>query len=74
MLVMDDVDAGYALEGLAKANDIKIKLCISIIIELMRRKRLSRAQTIKAIKGISKIREWEGGVLEVLIQKYLKEL
>jgi predicted nucleic acid-binding protein len=70
-LVMDDVDAAYELEGRALASEIKLKISAAVIIELMRKKVISKKRSASAIKKMVKLRGWEGGVLEVLAKKYL---
>lgn len=71
-LIMDDVDAAYELEGIALAGEIKLKISVAVVIELMREKIISKKATTSAIKKMVKIREWEGGVLEVLARRYLE--
>jgi len=73
ILIMDDVDAAYSLEGLAKVNDIKLKISVAVIIELSKKKIITKKQALRAIRKMINIREWEGGALEVLAKKYLKE-
>lgn len=70
-LIMDDVDAAYALEGRALAGEIKLRISVAVIVELMRRKIISKKRAASAIRRMVKIREWEGGVLEVLAERYL---
>lgn len=71
-LVMDDVDAGYALEGRAVARDIRLKISVTLVSELVRQGRITEKRTLKAVRKISEIREWEGGVLELLAKKYFE--
>ena len=72
ILVMDDVDAAYGLEGLAIANSIKIKISAAVLVELHRQKLIDKRELKKSIRDLVKIREWEGGALEVLAKKYLE--
>lgn len=71
-LIMDDVNAGYKLEGIAIANKIKIKHSIAVLVELFREKQLSKAELNDCIKKLIKTRKWEGGALEVLCKKHLQ--
>ena len=69
-LVMDDVDAGYSLQGLAKSEGIVIRISVALIAELLKKNRLSKKEALEAVGKMAKAREWEGGVLEVLAGKY----
>lgn len=71
-LIMDDVDAAYELEGMALAGEIKLKISVAVVIELMSKKIISKKTAISGIKKMVKLREWEGGVLEVLAKRYLE--
>jgi len=73
-LIMDDVGAAYKLEGLAIAENIKMKISVAVLVELMKRKIITKKQAVSGIKNMVKTREWEGGVLEVLSKKYMGEL
>jgi len=74
ILIMDDVDAPYRLEGLAIANNIKMKISVAMIIELIRQKIIDKNEAIATIKKLIKLREWESGVLEILSKRYLETL
>lgn len=71
-LIMDDVDAAYELEGLAIVNDIKMKISVAILIELFTQKVLNKKELKGYVKKLIKTREWEGGVIEILSKRYLK--
>ena len=73
-LIMDDVDAAYKLEGLAIAENVKMKISVAVIVELMREKIITKKQAVSGIKRMIKTREWEGGVLEALGKRYLSNL
>jgi len=73
-LIMDDVDAAYRLEGLAIANNIKIKISVAVIIELLRQRKISKNEAVATVKKLIKLRKWESGVLEVLSKKYLENI
>jgi len=74
MLIMDDIDAAYSLESLAIANGIKIKISVAVLVELYKQNKVSRQQLKGYIKKLIKIREWEGGALEALSNRYLKNM
>lgn len=74
ILVMDDVDAAYRLEGLAIANNIKMKISVAVIVELLRQNKISKKEAVASIRKLIKLREWEGGVLEVLAKRYLENI
>ena len=74
VLIMDDVDAAYSLEGLAIANRIKIKISVAVLIELYNEKIITKLELKSFVDSLIKIREWEGGVLEVLGRKYLEHI
>lgn len=74
VILMDDVNAAYALNGLAKAKNITIKISAAAIVELIKTGKLSKRQGIEALRKMIKNRRWEKSVLEYLIQKYLGKL
>ena len=69
-LLMDDVDAGYSLEGLTKAEGIKIRISVALISALVKKKMMDKNRAIEAVRRMANVREWEGGVLEVLAKRY----
>jgi predicted nucleic acid-binding protein len=71
-LIMDDVDAAYRLEGIAIANNIKMKISVAVIIELLRQGKISKRKAIATVNKLIKLRKWEGGILEILSKKYLE--
>ncbi len=73
-ILMDDVNAAYYLNGLAKAKNISIKISAAAIIELINLKKLTKKEGIQALEKMIKNRQWEKGVLEHLIKKYLKKI
>lgn len=70
-LLIDDVNAAYALSGLAESGGIKLRISAAVIVELVKQGKITKAQARKALKRMIRIREWEGGVLEHLTKKYL---
>ncbi len=73
-LIMDDVDAAYDLEGFAIANKIGIKISVAVLVELYFQKIVGKKELKRFVEKLIKIREWEGGALEVLSKKYLENL
>jgi len=71
-LIMDDINAAYGLEGFAISKNIKIKISIAVLVELHRNKIIDDRQLSEYVKKLIKTREWEGGVLEILIKRYLE--
>ncbi len=74
ILIMDDIDASYALERLAKINKIKLKISIAIIIELYKKEKITKDQLKNLINKLVKQRRWQGGILEVLAKRYLEDI
>lgn len=74
VLVMDDIDAMYSLEDTALANDIETNISVWLIAELVNNKIITKEDSVKYIKKLIKTREWKGGVLEVLANKYLENM
>ncbi|MCZ7398596.1 MAG: hypothetical protein O8C62_02770 [Candidatus Methanoperedens sp.] len=72
-LITDDADAAYSLGKIAMQKGIKIRICVAIIIELIKSNRISKSEAKSKIEELIKKRSWEGGVLEVLTKKYLEE-
>lgn len=73
-ILMDDINAAYYLNGLAKAKKISIKISAAAIIELIKLEKLTKKQGIQALQKMIKNRQWEKGVLEYLIAKHVKEI
>lgn len=74
VLVMDDIDASYALERLAKINKIKLKISIAVIVELYKKEQITRDQLKNLIDKLVKQRGWRGGILKVLANEYLDKI
>lgn len=74
ILIMDDIDASYALERLAKINKIKLKISIAIIIELYKKEKINKEELKSLINKLVKQRRWQGGILEVLAKEYLNNI
>ncbi len=74
LLIIDDVDAAYALEGIARAHNITMRISVAVVIELFKKGEITLHQLKTAISTLVKQRRWEGGVLEVLAKRYLSEV
>jgi len=66
------VNAGYHLEGLAVSKDIKMRISVAVIIELLKQKIITKKKVVAYINKLIKIREWEGGALEMLAKRYMQ--
>ena len=73
LLVIDDVDASYALESIAMSRGVDIRISVDVIIELRRENKITKSETKEAIKKLVSRRRWESGALEVLAKKYLED-
>jgi len=73
-LIIDDVDAMYSLEETAIKNEIETNISFWLLTELINKRIISKKEAYKLIKKMIKIREWEGGILEVLAKKYLENV
>lgn len=73
-ILMDDVNAAYRITGLAKPKNISIKISTAAIVELIKQEKLAKKQGIFALQKMVKNRQWEKGILEFLIKKYVKEI
>lgn len=72
-VLMDDVSAAYHLNGLAKSKNISIKISAAAIMELIKLEKLTKKQCKETLEKMIKNRQWEKGVLEHMIKKYLQE-
>lgn len=70
-LIMDDVEAASRLEGRAIREGIRQKISVAVIMELVERELITREEAKKSIEKLKNMRDWRGGVLEVLADKYL---
>jgi len=73
LLITDDADAAYSLGKIAMHERIKIRICVAVLMELIKAGRITKLEATKKIKNLIKQRSWEGGVLEVLVMKYSEE-
>ncbi|MFH1256387.1 MAG: hypothetical protein V1494_03775 [Candidatus Diapherotrites archaeon] len=70
-LIMDDLNASYMLAGIAKAQEISIKISAAAIVELANQGKLSKKEAKESLLKMVKHRKWEKTTLEYLIEKYL---
>jgi predicted nucleic acid-binding protein len=73
LLLTDDADAAYSLGRIAMQNRIKIRICVAVLMELIKDGKITKIKAIKKMRNLIKQRSWEGGVLEVLVMKYIDE-
>lgn len=70
VLLMDDLNASFALHGLAMVQGIKIKLSAAAIVELAKQQKISKKQAKESMLKMIQHRNWEKTTLDYLIQKY----
>ncbi|MEK6958396.1 MAG: hypothetical protein AABW99_05455 [archaeon] len=70
VMLMDDLNAGFALEGMAKARGISIKISAAAVVELANRKQITKKTAKESLLKMVKRRNWEKTTLEYLIHKY----
>lgn len=71
VLVTDDARAIAGLREAARADGVEIRISVAAVVELHRRGEISEAEARPLVEEIVVTRGWEGGVLEVLAQRYL---
>lgn len=71
LLIMDDVDALFALSNKAHVERIRMRISVAVAVELCRQGRMSRSQLKTIVGKLIKQRRWESGILEVLAKQYL---
>lgn len=71
LLILDDIDASFALSNKAHVQGISIRISVAVAVELCRQGRISKSQLKTVVGKLIKQRRWEGGILEVLAQNYL---
>lgn len=72
-LITDDVDSAYSLGIIAMQKGIKIRICIAVLVELIEKEIITRSNAKEKIEKLVEQRGWEGGVLEVLVKRYIEE-
>ncbi len=72
-LITDDADAAYYLGRTAMQKGIKIRICVAVLMELIKAGIITKPEAKEKMWTLIKQRGWEGGVLEVLIKKYIEE-
>lgn len=72
-LITDDADAAYYLGGIAMQNGIKLRICVAVLMELIKSNKIGREEGKIKLEDLIKKRGWEGGVLEVLVRRYLED-
>jgi len=73
VMLTDDADASYHLGRIAAQKGIKMRMCASVLVELIRAGKMSpHAAKVKLDELITK-RSWESGIMEVLARRYLED-
>ncbi len=72
VLLTDDADAAYLLGRIATQKGIKLRMCASVLVELIKAGKISPQAAKGKLEGLIKKRSWEGGILEVLARRYLE--
>lgn len=72
-LLTDDADAAYFLGRTAAQKGIKLRMCVSVIVELINTRKISPMIAKEKLEELIKKRSWEGGILEVLTRRYLED-
>ncbi len=72
-LITDDADAAYYLGRTAMQKGVKIRICAAVLMELIKSGRISKSEAKEKMEELIKKRSWEGGVLEVLVKRYIEE-
>ena len=72
-LITDDADAAYSLGRIAMQRGIKIRICVAVLMELVKAGIITGSDAKEKMNKLIQQRGWEGGVLEVLVRKYLEE-
>lgn len=73
VLLTDDADAAYLLGRIAAQKGIKLRMCASVLVELIRAGKMSPQDAKMKLEELIKKRSWEGGILEVLVRRYLED-
>jgi predicted nucleic acid-binding protein len=72
-LITDDADAAYYLGRIAMQYGIELRICVAILIELIKSNMISKPDARQRLEMLIEKRGWEGGVLEVLVKRYLED-
>ncbi len=72
-LITDDADAAYYLGRIAMQNGIELRICVAVLIELIKSNKISKSEGKFKLENLVKKRGWEGGVLEVLVKRYFED-
>jgi len=73
LLITDDADAAYYLGRIAMQKGIEVRICVAVLIELIKSNKISKSEGKFKLEKLVKKRGWEGGVLEVLVKRYLED-
>ncbi len=73
VILTDDADAAYFPSRMVSQKGVKLRMCASVLVELMKAGKISPSAARGKLEGLIKKRSWEGGVLEVLVRRYMQE-
>ena len=73
-ILMDDIRAAYSLHSPAKAQGISLRISAAVVVELVKTGKLTKKKAVHALTQMIQRREWEKGVLEHLVSRYLKRM
>jgi rRNA-processing protein FCF1 len=73
VLLTDDADTSYLSGRMVSQKGVKLRMCASVLSELIKANKISAPDARAKIKELIKKRSWEGGILEVLVQRYMQK-
>ena len=73
VILTDDADAAYFPDRIVSQKGVKLRMCASVLVELIKAGKISPSSARGKLEGLIKKRSWEGGVLEVLVRRYMQE-
>lgn len=73
VLLTDDADAAYLFGRVAAQKGIKLRMCVALLVELIKAGKTSPQAAKEKLEELIKKRSWEGGILEVLSRRYIEE-
>lgn len=72
-IITDDAETAFHLSRMAAQKGVKLRMCAAVLVELIRTGKISTPAARGKLEELMKKRSWEGGVLEVLVKKYMDE-
>ena len=71
VLLTDDADAAYHFGRISAQRGIKLRMCAAFLVELIKAGKISPQAAKGKLEELIKKRSWEGGILEVLVRRYI---